>query len=174
MASIYFKFRKEPLEIDNARAKKIKEMKYGNPAKGIKPMEPSVSVDFGELSCELDDIRRVELTKEVRREEFPTLSEADITKLDTELKKFTKKEVGGRMFYADDFYLQQMGATRIRFDGSVSVVNGLRYREVQDKLAQWREWRDNRAFGEKKKLEQLDELGAKMRVPYSDDIDTSD
>lgn len=66
MALIYIKRKREPIEVSNDRARKIKQLRFGDPdGSGNNKAEPTEMIDLGdEWAGELGQIVSVEMTKE--------------------------------------------------------------------------------------------------------------
>ena len=68
MALIYIKKRREPIEVDNERARKIKLLRFGN-VDGVGKVDPSELIDLGDdWAGEIGQISAVEIKKEQPRE----------------------------------------------------------------------------------------------------------
>jgi hypothetical protein len=98
MAIIHLKGKREPVELDRARATKIRQQKYGDDRLGVKKAPPDTPVLLDDLGVafEIGDIRGFDMAAGSRsasaRSAEPTLSDDDRRRVKDAIERFNRRD----------------------------------------------------------------------------------
>lgn len=101
-------------------------------------------------------------------------SEVELKALDNELETYRETIIlsngeAGSVVNLKRYHVAQRsmtsdGAVVIEKDTFGDIITPIKYAVIEDKLEQWGKWKRKRDFGEKKRLEKLDEVAKSMRI----------